>query len=192
MISRKSSVLAILCLVPVMALAQPPEATTVMDNMVDAKLIPRVDYSFLAVAYDTDEDVLYYAARDGEHFDPTMEVVYRLPIAAINHVNVMSNTDIAIKDGKRINLETGFDDSATADFERLKRGCSVRLVAKEHAFGFAGLAEGIVSDGQFTVEYAELEVDPAEEVDIGFYDCPHARKLQMEFQKLHKQVMKGN
>ena len=189
---RLSWVLAIFCLVPMVALAQPPEATTVIDNLVDAKLIPQVDYSFLAAAYDADSDVLYYAAMDGEHFDPEMESVFRVPIAAINHVNVVSNSDVTIKDGEKMEMGTGDDNASTGDFIRLKRGCTIKLVAKNPDFGSAKLSEGWISDGQFAVEYEELLVDPAKEVDIGFFECGHARKLQMEFQKLHKQVMKGN
>lgn len=170
-----SGLLLITCVFAVAAAAQPPEAETVMAGMVDAKIIEEVDYAFLAVAYDESEDVLYFAAADGEHYDPAIEVVYSIPIEAINHVNVTSNSDVTPAEGKPYS-----------------RGCSVKLVAKEADFGWAGLDEGWVTDGEFAVEYEELVVEPMKEVDIGFYHCDHARRMQMEFQKLHKQVKKGS
>lgn len=189
-----SGCLLAICLFAVAATAQPPEAAAVMHGMVDAKIIKGVDYAFLAVDYDGTEDVLYFAARDGEHFDPVMKVVYSVPISAINDVNVTSNSDVTIKDGKRVAMgegTVGTDDAVSGDFIRLKRGCTVKLVAKDPDFGWAGLAEGWVSQGKFAVEYDELVVEPTKEVDIGFYECAHAREVQREFQKLHKQVKKG-
>jgi len=154
--------------------AQPPEAIAVMDGMVDANIIKQVDYSFYAVAYDEADDVLYFAARDGGHFDPTMDVVYRVPIASINVVDVTSNSDVIEVDG-----------------QNLSRGCTVHLVAKDPDFGWGKLVEGQVSDGNFTVDYAELELDATKTVDVGFFECDHARAMQVEFHKLHKQVKKG-
>lgn len=171
--------------------AQPPEAKIVMDGMVDAKIIEQVDYSFYAVAYDEADNVLYFAARDGGHFDPAMEAVYRVPVAAINVVNVISNSDVTIKDGKQVEMANASDTAATADFIRLSRGCTVKLVAKDPDFGWARLVEGQVTDGEFTVEYAELELENTKTVDVGFFECHHARFLQGEFHKLHKQVKKG-
>jgi len=89
------------------ATAQPPEAQAVIDGMVDAKIIKQVDYSFLDVAYDDTDNVLYFAARDGGHFDPTMDAAYSVPIASINVVNVTSNADVTIKDGKQVEIGIG-------------------------------------------------------------------------------------
>jgi hypothetical protein len=193
---NKRLVLVLTCIVgasflAVAAGAQPPEAIAVMDGMVDAKIIKQVDYSFLAVAYDDSENVLYFAARDGGHFDPTMEAIYSVPIASINVVNVISNSDVTIKDGKQVDLEPADAGTSEADFIRLSRGCTVKLVAKKPDFGWAGLAEGQVTDGEFTVDYAELELDATKTVDVGFFECDHARAMQAEFHKLHKQVKKG-
>lgn len=172
------------------ATAQPPELNAVIDGMVDAKIIKQVDYSFYAVAYDEGDDVLYFAARDGGHFDPAMEVVYSVPIAAIDVVNVVSNSDVTVKDGEQAEMGTGGDNASSGDFIRLSRGCTVKLVAKKPDFGWAGLSEGQVSDGEFTVDYAELELDATKTVDVGFFECDHARAMQEEFHKLHKQVKK--
>lgn len=186
-----SSCIVIAILMAVAAGAQPPEATAVMDGMVDAKIIKQVDYAFYAVAYDDTENVLYFAARDGGHFDPAMEVVYRVPVGAINVVNVTSNTDVTVKDGKQVEMATGVDNASTGDFIRLSRGCTVKLVSKSPDFGWAGLVEGQVTDGEFTVDYAELELDATKTVDVGFFECDHARAMQEKFHKLHKQVKKG-
>lgn len=186
-----AAVLLVAGLMPVSVTAQPPEAEAVMDGMVDPQIIEIAEYGFLAVAYDVDDNVMYVAAVDGEHYDPAMEVLYKVPVAAINDVNVVSNSDVAIRDGKRIELESGFDDSASGDFQRASMGCTVKLVAKDYDFGFAGLAEGVVSDGQFTVAYEELMVEPAKEAEIGFFMCDHARNMQRELEKLLKQVKKG-
>ena len=96
-----------------------------MDNMVDAKIIEGMDYSFLAVAYDESDDVLYFATADGETFDPAMKSVYSVPIAAINNVNVISNSDTVTSDGRH-----------------LSRGCTIKLDAKEADFGWAWLKVG--------------------------------------------------
>ncbi len=173
------------------ATAQPPEAQVVMDGMVDAKIIKQVDYSFLAVAYDDSDNVLYFAARDGGHFDPTMEAIYRVPIASINVVNVISNSDVTIKDGKQVEMASGPDDANAGEFIRLSRGCTVKLVAKDPDFAWGKLVEGQVSDGKLTVDYAELDLQPTMTVDVGFFECDHARAMQKEFHKLHKQVKKG-
>ena len=176
----------------VVATAQPPEATAVMDGMVDAKIIKQVDYSFKAVAYDETDNVLYFAALDGGHFDPAMEAVYRVPIASINVVDVTSNSDVTIKDGKQVEMGTGFDNAASGDFVRLSRGCTVKLVAKDPDFGWGKLVEGQVTDGDFTVDYAELELEATKTVDVGFFECDHARDLEKRFHDLHKQVKKGS
>jgi len=173
------------------ATAQPPEAEAVMDGMVDANIIKQVDYAFLAVDYDESDNVLYFAARDGGHFDPTMEAIYSVPIASINSVTVNSNSDVTIKDGKQVEMGSGPDDSSTADFVRLSRGCTVHLVAKDPDFGWAKLVEGQVSDGKLTVDYAALDIQPTKTVDVGFFECHHARDMQAKFHKLHKQVKKG-
>jgi len=173
------------------AAAQPSELNAVIDGMVDAKIIKQVDYSFYAVAYDEGDNVLYFAARDGGHFDPAMEVVYSVPIAAIDKVSVVSNTDVTVKDGELAEMGTGGDNAATGDFIRLSRGCTVKLVAKEPNFGWAALSEGQVSDGDFTVDYADLELDATKTVDVGFFECDHARAMQEKFHKLHQQVKKG-
>ena len=173
------------------ATAQPPEAQAVIDGMVDAKIIKQVDYSFLDVAYDDTDNVLYFAARDGGHFDPTMDAAYSVPIASINVVNVTSNADVTIKDGKQVEMGHGPDDASTGDFIRLSRGCTVKLVAKDPDFGWGKLEEGQVSDGKLTVDYASLDMQPTKTVDVGFFQCDHARDLQRKFQKLHKQVKKG-
>jgi len=173
------------------ATAQPPEAEAVMDGMVDAKIIKQVDYSFLAVAYDDSDNVLYFAARDGGHFDPTMEAVYSVPIASINVVDVTSNSDVTVKDGKQVEMGHGPDDASTADFVRLSRGCTVHLVAKNPDFAWGKLVEGQVSDGKLTVDYAALDLEPTKTVDVGFFECDHARNMQEKFHKLHKQVKKG-
>jgi len=159
----------------VVATAQPPEATAVMDGMVDAKIIKQVDYSFKAVAYDETDNVLYFAALDGGHFDPAMEAVYRVPIAAINVVDVTSNSDVIEKDG-----------------QNLSRGCTVKLIAKDPDFGWGKLVEGQVTDGDFTVDYAELELDATKTVDVGFFECDHARDMEKRFHDLRKQVKKGS
>ena len=186
-----AAILVVTGLLPVAATAQPPEAKVIMDGMVDAQIIKIADYAFLAVAYDVDNNVLYFAAEDGEHFQPAMKGVFRVPVAMINVVNVISNSDAAIRDGKRIDLETGFDDSASGDFERASLGCTVKLVAKDPDFGSAELGEGVVTDGKFAVAYEELEIGPTKEVDIGFFMCDHARNLQREFEKLRHEVKKG-
>jgi hypothetical protein len=173
------------------ATAQPPEAQAVMDGMVDANIIKQVDYAFLGVAYDDSDNVLYFAARDGGHFDPTMDAAYSVPIASINVVNVTSNADVTIKDGKQVEMGSGPDDASTGDFIRLSRGCTVKLVAKDPDFGWGKLEEGQVSDGKLTVDYASLDMQPTKTVDVGFFQCDHARDLQRKFQKLHKQVKKG-
>lgn len=171
--------------------AQPPEAEAVMEGMVDGKVIKQVDYSFSAVAYDDADNVLYFAAKDGGHFDPALNVVYRVPIAAINVVNVESNTDVTVKDGKQTEMGTGFDNAASADFERLSRGCTVKLVAKKPDFGWGKLGEGQVEDGSFAVDYTDLDLESTKTVDVGFFECDHARTMQGEFHKLHKQVKMG-
>jgi hypothetical protein len=173
------------------AAAQPPEAKIVMAGMIDAKIIKQVDYSFLDVGYEADGNVLYFAARDGGHFDPPAHVFYRVPMADLNVVNVISNSDVTIKDGKQVEMTTGIDNAATGDFIRLSRGCTVKLVSKGYEFGWAMLAEDQVQDGKVTVDYATLEVDKTKEVQVGFFECDHARMLQNEFHKLHKQVKKG-
>ena len=173
------------------ATAQPPEAQAVIDGMVDAKIIKQVDYSFLDVAYDDTDNVLYFAARDGGHFDPTMDAAYSVPIASINVVNVTSNADVTIKDGKQVEMGHGPDDASTGDFIRLSRGCTVKLVAKDPDFGWGKLEEGQISDGKLTVDYASLDMQPTKTVDVGFFKCDHARDLQAKFHKLHKQVKKG-
>jgi hypothetical protein len=185
------SCLLVASLFAAVATAQPPEAQAVMDGMVDANIIKQVDYSFLAVAYDDSDNVLYFAARDGGHFDPTMEAVYSVPIASINVVNVTSNADVTIKDGKQVEMGSGPDDASTGDFVRLSRGCTVKLVAKDPDFAWGKLVEGQVSDGKLTVDYAELDLQPTKTVDVGFFECDHARNLQAKFHKLHKQVKKG-
>ena len=173
------------------ATAQPPEAQAVIDGMVDAKIIKQVDYSFLDVAYDDTDNVLYFAARDGGHFDPTMDAAYSVPIASINVVNVTSNADVTIKDGKQVEMGSGPDDASTGDFIRLSRGCTIKLVAKDPDFGWGKLVEGQVASGKLTVDYETLDLEPTKTVDVGFFECDHARELQREFQKLHKQVKKG-
>jgi len=173
------------------ATAQPPEAQAVMDGMVDANIIKQVDYAFLGVAYDDSDNVLYFAARDGGHFDPTMDAAYSVPIASINVVNVTSNADVTIKDGKQVEMGHGPDDASTGDFIRLSRGCTIKLVAKDPDFGWGKLEEGQVSDGKLTVDYASLDMQPTKTVDVGFFKCDHARDLQAKFHKLHKQVKKG-
>ncbi|MGB5296604.1 MAG: hypothetical protein WBP34_16815 [Thermoanaerobaculia bacterium] len=173
------------------ATAQPPEAQAVMDGMVDADIIKQVDYAFLAVDYDDSDNVLYFAARDGGHFDPTMDAIYSVPIASINVVDVTSNSDVTIKDGKQVEMGHGPDDASTGDFTRLSRGCTVHLVAKDPDFGWAKLVEGQVSDGKLTVDYEALDLQPTKTVDVGFFECDHARDLQAKFHKLHKQVKKG-
>jgi len=176
----------------VTATAQPPEAAAVMDGMVDAEIVERVDYSFSAVAYDEADDVLYFAVRDGGHFDPALDVVYRVPVGAINVVNVVSNTDVTVLDGKQIDMTTGGDNNAyAADFIRLSRGCSVKLVAKDPDFGWGRLGEGQVADGKFTVSYDELDLESTKNVYVGFFSCHEARSMQDHFHKLHKQVKKG-
>lgn len=169
-----TGIVMVACLMAGATVAQPPELGVVMDNMVDAKIIKGIDYSFLAVAYDETDDILYYATVDGENFDPSMKSVYSVPIAAINDVNVISNSDVVTSDGRH-----------------LSRGCTLKLDAKEADFGWAGLAEGWVSDGKFAVAYDELVVEPSKTANIGYFECDHARMLQEEFHKLRKQVKKG-
>lgn len=169
-----SAILVVGCLIAASVAAQPPELGAVMDGMVDAKIVKTADYSFLALAYDETDDVLYFATADGEQFDPPMESVYSVPIAAIKNVNVISNSDVDAPDGRN-----------------LSRGCTIKLDAKEADFGWAGLAEGWVSDGKFAVGYEELVVEPTKNVNIGYFECDHARMLQAEFEKLRKQVKQG-
>ena len=168
------AVLLVAGLLPMAAVAQPPEAAVIVDGMVDAENLPGVVYSFLAVAYDDADNVLYWAASDGEQFDPTMEQIYKVPISSINHVNLVSNAD-------------GRD----ADGDRQNKGCTMGLVAKEPDFGFVGLLEGQISDGESTVDWAELQVEATKEALFGFFECDHARAMQAEFEKLRKQVNKG-
>jgi hypothetical protein len=120
-----------------------------------------------------------------------MDAAYSVPIASINVVNVTSNADVTIKDGKQVEMGSGPDDASTGDFIRLSRGCTVKLVAKDPDFGWGKLEEGQVSDGKLTVDYASLDMQPTKTVDVGFFQCDHARDLQRKFQKLHKQVKKG-
>ena len=169
-----TGIVVVACLVAGAAMAQPPDLGAVMDGMVDAKIVKTADYSFLAVAYDESDDILYFAAADGESFDPAMKAVYSVPIAAINNVNVISNSDVTAPDGRN-----------------LSRGCTIKLDAKEPDFGFGKVSEGWVSDGKFAVGYEELVVEPTKTVNIGYFECDHARKLQDEFHKLHKEVKKG-
>jgi len=185
------SCLLVASFIATVATAQPPEAQAVMDGMVDANIIKQVDYAFLGVAYDDSDNVLYFAARDGGHFDPTMDAAYSVPIASINDVTVTSNSDVTIKDGKQVEMGHGPDDASTGDFTRLSRGCTIKLVAKDPDFGWGKLEEGQVSDGKLTVDYASLEMQPTKTVDVGFFECTHARDLQAKFHKLHKQVKKG-
>jgi hypothetical protein len=179
-------------LVAFAAEAQPPEAQAVINGMVDAQIIKQVDYSFLAVAYDDSANVLYFAARDGGHFDPAMEAMYSVPIASINVVNVTSNSDVTMKDGKEVKMGTGDDNASSADFVRLSRGCTVKLVAKDPDFGWGKLVEGQVSDGKLTVDYAALDLEPTKTVNMGFFECDHARDMEKKFHTLHKQVKQGN
>ena len=173
------------------ATAQPPEAQAVMDGMVDAGIIKQVDYAFLAVDYDDSDNVLYFAARDGGHFDPTMDRSTASLTVSINVVDVTSDSDVTIKDGKQVEMGHGPDDASTADFTRLSRGFIVDLVAEDPDLGWAKLVEGQVSDRQLTVDYEALDLQAHEQVDVGFFECDHARDLQAKFHKLHKQVKKG-
>ena len=186
-----TGVFMVACLIAAAAVAQPPEAQSVMDGMVDAKIIKQVDYSFLGVKYDNSENVLYFAARDGGHFDPTMNAIYKVPIESINVVDVVSNSDVTIKDGKEVDLGHGPDDASTGDFTRLSRGCTVHLVAKNPDFGWGKLDEEQVSDGKLTVDFESVDLRPTKSVDVGFFECDHARELQEEFHKLNKQLKKG-
>ena len=112
-------------------------------------------------------------------------------LESIDVVNVTSNSDVTIKDGKQVEMGSGPDDASTGDFVRLSRGCTVKLVAKKPDFGWAKVVEGQITDGKITVDYKELDLQPTETVDVGFFECDHARALQNEFHKLHKQVKKG-
>lgn len=168
------AVVLVMGLLPTTASAQPAEAAPILDGMVDAKNLSGVNYHFLAAGYDDESSTLYWAAADGERFDPVMEQIYKVPVADINHVNVVSNAD-----------------AEDAKGDNQKRGCTVRLVAKEADFGFVGLEEGQVSDGRFTVDWAELQVEPTKEALFGFFECEHARHMQAELEKLRKEVHKG-
>ena len=65
------------------------------------------------------------------------------------------------------------------------------MVAKNPDFAWGKLVEGQVSDGKLTVDYAALDLEPTKTVDVGFFECDHARNMQEKFHKLHKQVKKG-
>lgn len=67
----------------------------------------------------------------------------------------------------------------------------MKLVAKKPDFGWGKLGEGQVKDGSFAVDYTDLELESTKTVDVGFFECDHARAMQGEFHKLHKQVKKG-
>ena len=152
-------------LVAAVATAEPPELKAVIDGMADAQIIEQVDYSFLAIAYDDSKNVLYFAVKDGGHFNPAIEAVYRVPIESIDVVDVVDNAE-----------------------SRLERGCTVHLVAKDPSFGFGKLVRGQVAEGSFAVPYAQLAFEPTKTVDVGFFKCDHARDVQHEFRTLHKAV----
>ena len=82
-------------------------------------------------------------------------------------------------------------DASSGDFTRLSRGFTVHLVAKNPDFGWGKLDEEQVSDGKLTVDFESVDLRPTKSVDVGFFECDHARELQEEFHKLHKQVKKG-
>ncbi len=169
----------------------PPEAKIVMEKMKSGKTVENVDYSFLGIKYDDAENVLYYAVADGAHFEHTVNLIYRGPIAEIAHVTVVDRADQTIKDGKQQALEPADAGTGEADFARLPQGCTVKLVAKGPKFAWAELTTEQVKDGKLVVDAMSIETEPVEYANIGFYKCAHARDLQSDLQKLKKQVKKG-
>jgi hypothetical protein len=169
----------------------PPEAKVVMDKMKNGKTVENVDYSFLGIKYDDAENVLYYAVADGAHFEHTVNLVYRVPIAEIAHVTVVDSADQTIKDGKQQALEPADAGTGEADFARLPQGCTIKLVSKGPKFAWAELTMEQVKDGKLVVDAMSIKTEPVDYANMGFFNCAHARDLQSDLQKLKKQVKKG-
>ena len=168
----------------------PPEAKVVVDKMKDGKTVENVDYSFLGVKYDEAENVLYYAVADGAHFEHTVNLIYRVPIAEIADVTVVDSADQTIKNQKQQALEPADSGTSEGDFARVPQGCTIKLVSKGPKFAWAELTKDQVKDGKLAVDPKSIKTEPVEYANIGFYNCAHARDLQSDLQKLKKQVKK--
>ena len=169
----------------------PPEAKVVVDKMKDGKTVENVDYSFLAVKYDDAENVLYYAVADGGHFEHTVNLIYRVPIAEIADVTVVDNADQTIKDKKQQALEPADGGTSEGDWARVAQGCTIKLVSKGPKFAWAELTNDQVKDGKLAVDPKTIKTEAVDYANIGFYNCANARELQHDLQQLKKQVNKG-
>ena len=167
------------------------EAEAVVEKITSAKPVEHVDYSFLGIKYDDAENVLYYAVADGAHFEHTVEVVYRVPIADIADIAMVDSADMTVKDGKQQDLEPADAGTNEADFTRVPQGCTIKLVAKGPKFAWAELTEDQVQDGKLVVEFESITAEPVDYANLGFFHCPKAREIQHDLHELRKQVKKG-
>jgi hypothetical protein len=180
----------ILCVAVPAAFAVSPEAQRVIDEMQDGKHPENINYSFLEIGYDDMSNVLHFAVTDGQHFKDTANLFFRVPVADISDVTVVSNADKTNQEGEIKNIGNDMAPNETG-FARVPQGCSVKLTAKTPAFGWMDLKEGDIQNGKLVKDPTEDDLESIKSVLIGFYDCPHARKLQHAFHELHKQVKKG-
>ncbi len=193
----RSSFLAALVAATLIATIAPPafagsaEAQTVINELQDGDHPENVNYSFLEVDYDDSSSVLHFAVNDGQHFETPQNLYYRVPVADINDVSVISNADKTRQDGQIKDIGADMGPNETG-FTRIPQGCSVKLWAKDPSFGWLQLEEGAVQDGKLVETPSDDQLEGLKTVTIGFYDCVHARKLQHSFHELHKQVKKGS
>ena len=167
------------------------EAEAVVEKITSAKPVENVDYSFLGIKYDDAENVLYYAVADGAHFEHTVEVVYRVPIADIADITMVDSADQTIKGGKQQAMEPADGGTSEGDWARISQGCTIKLVAKGPKFAWAELTEDQVKDGKLVVEFESITSEPVDYANLGFFHCPKAREIQHDLHELRKQVKKG-
>ncbi|MGB6643063.1 MAG: hypothetical protein WBG67_20015 [Thermoanaerobaculia bacterium] len=169
----------------------PPEAKVVVDKIKSGETVEHVDYSVLGVKYDDAQNVLYYAVADGGHFEHTVNLIYRVPIAEIADVTVVDNSDQTVKGGAQQAIETADGGTSEGDWARVPQGCTIKLVSKGPKFAWAELTGDQVKDGKLTVDPAAIKTEPVDYANLGYFKCGHARELQHDLQQLKKQVKKG-
>ena len=90
----------IFCVAVPAAFAVSAEAQKVIDEMQGGKHPENINYSFLEIGYDDMSNVLHFAVTDGQHFKDTANLYFRVPVADINNVTVISNADKTIQEGE--------------------------------------------------------------------------------------------
>lgn len=167
------------------------EAQAVVEKITSAKPVENVEYSILGIKYDDAENVLYYAVADGAHFEHTVDIVYRVPIADIADITMVDSVDMTVKGGKQQALEPADAGTNEGDFARVPQGCTIKLVAKGPKFAWAELTEDQVKDGNLVVDIETITSEPVDYANLGFFHCPKAREIQHDLHELRKQVKKG-